>query len=334
MSIHVALLGDSTLDNVIWMNKDADAQALCVTGQLQRELDAADTVHNLAADGFTTTDMLKGAAPALSYGIRKTLGDPLPVASARSVFKPLEHLAACHATHAVLSVGGNDIRIILSDMRQLGEASAVFASNYPRIVESIVQSVPALVLVLQYRPARDMDFEGYGVYTAMSTLPGAGGPVAKMNALMERMYVPILALARARRLPVVDLPSSFDIHDRDLYSHQIEPSASGSQLIAKLIAHVLRNHAFDGESQIYSLPPEDWRTAAVIARPNTGELTLAYDAERDDRAGPDFSGSAFGAQLAALQIMGFDVSDPRVTGVLHETGGDVEATVARLLDGQ
>merc|ERR1719235_1794209 len=119
--------------------------------------------------------------------------------------------------------------------------------------------------MFQYRPSLNMDAGGYGVYRAMGTLPGPGDAVAKLNNLMEVIYTPILAAASLHRLPVIDLPRTFDIEDDSLYRCQIEPSAEGGSLIAELISHVLCNHDFAGASALYL------KTSGVISAEMNGD---------------------------------------------------------------
>lgn len=72
------------------------------------------------------------------------------------------------------------------------------------------------------------------------------------GALLMRFYQPILKEARDARIPVLDLPNTFNPYD-DLYISGIEPSAQGSALIAEGIAYIVENHDFEEEqSMIYS----------------------------------------------------------------------------------
>jgi lysophospholipase L1-like esterase len=158
-SIHVALIGDSTIDNVVWV----EAASESVTEMLKRELlavghggdDAAATatVTNLAADGFTSADCLHGAPAFISASRRAEAGDPFPVARIDESFAPLRHLASLSPppTHVVLSVGGNDIREILGEMSELPARIAAFHTNYPEIVRGILEACPnaKVVIMLQ-----------------------------------------------------------------------------------------------------------------------------------------------------------------------------------------
>ena len=89
----------------------------------------------------------------------------------------------------------------------------------------------------------------------MGMLPGAGDSLSKLHSVLEMVYPPVLALARAHGLPVIDLPRTFDVTDGDLYRCQIEPSHKGGGLIASLIAEALSRHDFtSGESALYYIP--------------------------------------------------------------------------------
>jgi len=213
-------------------------------------------VTNYAADGFTSAQLLNGAVPVISWVKRQAAGDPFPDCGKDRIFKPLELLGSLtpRPSHVVLSIGGNDVRKILGRMSALPEIMESFQTNYSKILQRIMAAVPGVnvVLMLQYRPSFNMD-ENYGVYRAMSTIPGPGDAVAKINYLMESIYEPVLRTARQKKLPIIDLPRTFDIHDDELYCCQIEPSAKGGAIIARLLAHVVQNHDFDGPSQFHLL---------------------------------------------------------------------------------
>ena len=237
----VVLVGDSTLDNVVWVDSAADAVPPTLQRRLEQRAPGA-AVINLAADGFTSADVLHGAAAAISHSARAAAGDPFPTASPMDTFRPLSALAAlpCAPTHVILSVGGNDVREILGAMHELPARVAAFQENYPHISTACEASGADVVIMLQYRPDLSTDADHYGVYQAIDTgIPGAADRVRKLNLLMEQIYPPVLSLAAAKGWDVLDLPNTFDIHDSGLYRHQIEPSARGGALIAELIAHAV-----------------------------------------------------------------------------------------------
>lgn len=235
--MHVLLLGDSTIDNDVWVREGKSV------GTLLRERLGSDVkITNYAADGYTSADVLEGRVPSISYAARKKKGDPFPVKN-REVFQPFEHAAKLKGvTHVVLSVGGNDVREVLQNMSQLPQRIGAFRKNYPKIVKRCLEITPKVCLMLQYRPSLAQEREGYGVYSAMSSIPGPGTGVDKINRLMETIYQPVFELARKHSLALIDLPRSFDINDSSLYCCQIEPSEKGGKLVCELIAHALTEH--------------------------------------------------------------------------------------------
>ncbi|CAK0907681.1 unnamed protein product [Prorocentrum cordatum] len=260
--MHVVLLGDSTIDNVCWTGHPHE-----VTEQLKSLLPEA-RITNYAADGFNSTDLLRGAAPRISAEKRREIGDPFPELS-DDVFKPLDHVASMSPppSHAVVSIGGNDVREILGRMDMLQSIIQGFHSNYMEILGKLCASVPNVILMFQYRPAFHMDRGGYGVYQAIGSIPGPGDSVDKINSLMLTCYAPVLAKARDMQLPIVDLPRSFDIYDDELFCCQIEPSAKGGAEIAKLLSHTLQNHDFSRASKFYFS-----RDGAVCEELNDGSV--------------------------------------------------------------
>lgn len=242
---HVVLLGDSTLDNLVWV----DSQKETVKAAIERKLPGA-RVTNFAADGFTSSSMLRGDVPSISGRARQEAKDPFPE-NWGSGFKPLEHLKKLEGvTHIVLSIGGNDIREILGNMARLPKIMERLITNYQTILADCLEVCPNVIMQMQYRPALHMD-NHYHVYGSMAKIPGPGSPVDKINELMKTVYAPILPLAAAGRLAILDLPSSFPLEDSSFYKLQIEPSAKGAELISSLIAHAVLNHDFSKEAVVY-----------------------------------------------------------------------------------
>lgn len=263
--VHVCLVGDSTLDNLIWV----DGQKSTVTGKLTEMLaKSGGRVTNLAADGFTSTDVLVGAVPSLSGAAREKAGDPFPMDGGTwrgSVLAPLKEIVKLknRPTHIVLSIGGNDVRHILREMHQLPATLAKFNTNFAQIVTALRKITPNVIIMLQYRPALNCDGH-YGVYEAMGTLPFPGTGEEKLNRVMESIYPPVFDICRDHGMHILDLSRSFDIHDDRMFKCQIEPSAHGSTAIARLIYHAVClpdrtapvKPAVEAQKELGATPPE------------------------------------------------------------------------------
>ena len=249
---HIVLLGDSTLDNIIWLKGYEE----CVKYKLSKYLGENVKISNYAADGFTTGNMLEGGFPALSYSQRLHV-DPYPCELVN--FKPLEHIKELHSrdpvTDIVLSVGGNDIRVVLKSIHKLFVSMHEFVKNYQRILEECLEITPRVVIMMQYRPALYQD-DVYGIYHSITM--GSGDGIDKINLLMQTMYPQLLKMAEIYALPIIDLPNTFDPRFSDLFRSQIEPSALGSSLIGKMISHVFKNHSWDN-SHLYSCSPGNYQ---------------------------------------------------------------------------
>lgn len=220
----------------------------CVVGKLRHALLAQNSegsppprVVNLAADGFTSQNVLHGASPMLSQHAWAEAGEAFPIhPEYGGVLAPLDALEALHSrdpvTHVLLSVGGNDVREILTCMHHLPRIMKDLLENYEAICTRILNmpARPNLILMFQYLPC--VHQTNYGVYQAIGSLPGPGTAMQKICSLMERIYNPVLNLARQHGLAVVDLPRTLDPYDGELYRLQIEPSAAGSSVIATVAA--------------------------------------------------------------------------------------------------
>lgn len=177
---HVHLLGDSTLDNVYWLinNQEDIPQAKndCVKGQLETRLGRSYQVEDESYDGFTTKNVLEGGRVGEVLGFNSHyLSARLNSKSAQFV-KPLENLQrkvseGGAATHfVVISVGGNDFRVLLlQPWKLLAEIPHV----QKRYLE-IVQSVQALgenvkpIFMFQYRT--DARSRPYRICTLLGAL--------------------------------------------------------------------------------------------------------------------------------------------------------------------
>ena len=256
----IALIGDSTLDNGTWVGINEASVPQHLLKSKEGANDRSFAVRNLAVDGFTTSDVLTG------YFKNIVNDDDIPTASSSSPLQVLKGLNP-PPTHIVLSVGGNDVRETLGPGvdRVLMKTIQKMQQNYLIILNECLSVCKKTILMFQYRPC--FTTNDYEIYDAMNDIPdeliiqsgallnGDKGmeashdkvtnvSVRKLNMLMESIYNGILLneLILANRLPIIDLPNTFDIHNSLLYVCQIEPSHWGGLIIAKLVHHVIENH--------------------------------------------------------------------------------------------
>ena len=217
-------------------------------------------IHNLSEDGFTSTNIIKGGPVKISFNVQKNEECPIPdVIKEKDTYYPLKYLKELfdnkiiliNNSYVVLSIGGNDIRHILGNLKILPETIKTFHENYQIIINNIKKYCNNIIIMLQYRP--DINTNNHKVYENISTLPPNNlKPIEKMNILMENIYPKIFEIARINNIPIIDLTNTFDYTDSSLYENQIEPSYKGGQLISKLISYVIYNHNFYNESIFYS----------------------------------------------------------------------------------
>eukprot|EP00747_Dinoflagellata_sp_TGD_P200126 gnl/TRDRNA2_/TRDRNA2_73503_c0_seq1.p1 gnl/TRDRNA2_/TRDRNA2_73503_c0~~gnl/TRDRNA2_/TRDRNA2_73503_c0_seq1.p1 ORF type:complete len:173 (+),score=23.87 gnl/TRDRNA2_/TRDRNA2_73503_c0_seq1:36-521(+) len=159
-------------------------------------------------------------------------------------------------------------------------------------------------------------------------MPGPGDAVAKLNRLMEAVYSPILGMARAKKLPVIDLPRTFDIYRDELYVHQIEPSTKGGVVIAALIRHVVENDTPEKPSTLYTYSPCIPNVGAVAEEANEGQWLIPHDPSLVP-SGQDVAFSPVEKKVMALVGMGIDRGTAEAALVRH--GGALQDAVNELL---
>lgn len=98
-------------------------------------------------------------------------------------------------------------------------------------------------------------------------LSGEQVSMATLGGLLETFYKPILAQAQADRIPILDLPNTFNPNDTSLYIAQIEPSQKGSRLIAEGINQIIKRHDFKSKSMMYAKRNS---SEEFVANENTG----------------------------------------------------------------
>jgi len=235
-SYHVAFLGDSTLDNVSWVEPGEEIAALVRKRGIE--------VSNLAVDGARSECVLGTAQTMISSSAREAANDPFPEEgpSESFNFSPLNALESRQRKKnidaVVLSVGGNDIRVLLgqlggsSDQFILHQAITALVKNYLAIVSRVMEICPNshLILMTQYIP--DYQNDAYGIYRALKK--------EQLFEMMEKVYNSIIPHLTKHKATVIDLTASFDPRDTSLYVQQIEPSKRGGVIVADLIEHAVK----------------------------------------------------------------------------------------------
>lgn len=273
-AIYVHTLGDSSLDNIYWMLNDdgknvEEAKKHSVEGQLQEALGTNYKVESHAFDGFTTTSLLKGdkvgqVLPAKQKSKKDAYLKGKNITAKTAKVDPLKELkksveANPKSTHfVIISVGGNDFREQLSSpMGFLGELPKI-QERYLQILDQVKKLGKEIrpVIMLQYQ--LDANNDQYGVYETLGTISpflgieqGKNAPQLALQKLFKMFYAPILEKAQKEKIPVLDLPNTFDPH-KELYISQIEPNQEGGKLIAEGLSQIITTHKVNDESKLYS----------------------------------------------------------------------------------
>jgi len=264
--VRIALFGDSTLDNKLWVDKRTPSvtehlRGKISTGQMGPHAAATWTCDNFAIDGALVNavhDQLEVAHTKLQAG----------------------------ATHAIVSVGGNNGLALLGEIENgalatspLRLASAVhgiltsFRRSYEAMLDAVQARCRCVVLCGFYAPCQLGRFTNshYG-----SSVRGALRRIAVATGVAALNHV-VASVARSRRLPLIDLRAIFD-SEWD-YANPIEPSAQGGDKISENILHAIRVHPFGGrgQHQVYarrecSQPPYAY-AASVRGEDKSAHLT-------------------------------------------------------------
>jgi len=274
----VALLGDSTLDNGYWVQKEiayAD-KTHTVTHQTAVALANKDQsrsydIGNFAVDGATTADLMR-----YCY-----FNKVLPYDEDHTSNK-VHQLIAVHEWApdvAVLSVAGNNYREALmgSLTQQLSymqlllritpeeakpnirlafeQVKETLLREYKNIIDQLVVMNPQLkriVLLSQYYPALT-EFTPYFIYTGFSHLARAEqkgqSPFTAVEETMNELYREVLNYAATKNQEIVfaDVTSSLNPLGGN-HTVQIEPNERGSVIIGRLIAEAI-DYSFPSHTQ-------------------------------------------------------------------------------------
>jgi len=173
--------------------------------------------------------------------------EPYPTEKNGKVY-PLKLLKEGDATHAVLSIGGNDARAAFIegsfDLVNIYNIMIKYGivEDFEKLVAAVIEHVPKLMLVYVYHPQ-------------ITLVPFIWGlpPAYVVKELLIKFSPLFIGIAKKYRLPLLDLSRTFDPHDGSDYgTTPIEPSNKSGFKIAKLVEHVIENFKFgEDEAKIY-----------------------------------------------------------------------------------
>jgi hypothetical protein len=233
------------LDNFYWLDKQNEDVEFQMNKDLNKKYKGDFICSNLALDESESKDIYEGKVPGPVYvKERKNLGLKDYPVDKDGVYRPLNIIPTVQpkASHALLSVGGNDGRVII--LTSLGDISSVvkkllsggFEKNYAKAVDEVLKLIPNTILVVVYRPG-----------------PGFMVPLESCNRLYENLIPIIFKVGRERNLPIIDLSRTFNPLDTaDYGTTPIEPSNKSGQYICDLTMKVLDEFKFgEDKSKIY-----------------------------------------------------------------------------------
>ncbi len=294
--ISIALAGDSTLDNGVWVDKSKPyvEKTHTVTHQVAVALARSAPSHsfeigNFAVDGAVTADLNQFCS----------LNKVLPTDSDHTEDKvhQLNALNEWKPDVVVLSVGGNNYReaLVKSLRSQLSTTQLLFRStppesretirlafekvksklikDYKEILDLILASNPSLkrlVLVSQYYPSLTQ-FTPYFIYTGFSHLSRASGKnqdaFAAVSETMEELYREVLTYAAAKGKEIVFADATSSINPLGgNHTLQIEPNEQGSKRMGQLIDRAIT----------YSFPKDAQENTAIVRMSEDG---MRFDEE-------------------------------------------------------
>jgi len=249
-SFHVALMGDSVLDDFYWLSDPNWDVRVQLVSELKKN-NPNHRVSNWAVDESTIHCVLYGSRPRDVYvSSRAWRGlENYPTASDGNVY-PL-HLLGTHTptpTHVVLSIGGNDARVAFSESFDLENIYRIMIDNgieksLRALIQNIIKKVPKLILVYVYHPQITM-------FPMLYWLP----PEKVVTELLIKFSPIYISVAKDFNLPVIDLSRTFNPYDSNDYgTTPIEPSNKSGMYIAKLVEYILEDFKFGNEekSKVY-----------------------------------------------------------------------------------
>mmetsp|Transcript_31854 Transcript_31854/g.62233 ORF Transcript_31854/g.62233 Transcript_31854/m.62233 type:complete len:258 (+) Transcript_31854:3-776(+) len=222
--LHVALLGDSTLDNRLYTKGGPS-----VVDHLNQLLSSGTPLESKNNGGADQRQSLPRSATLCA--IDGTVIKRIPEQLANVPSK---------ATHLLVSVGGNDglsslgifknrVTDIHEALKKMHTVQEGFEASYNAMLDRVLKKNLPTAVCLLYNPS----FDHFAQYKVEQTAANAG--VSMLNDA-------ILRCASQRGLPVLDL--RLVIRDKADYANPIEPSDLGGYKIARGVCSVLEQHDF------------------------------------------------------------------------------------------
>jgi hypothetical protein len=215
----IVILGDSTIDNRVWLGKEKYHLAVAARSRFAWLIDfiawfnpfkPKSVVENLKAqlpgvdfidrtnDGFTTDNVLNGAFKDKVFGVGAHRFFP------HTFFKPMATKEIEKADHIILSIGGNNLREFMLKALNISSPKnrkIYIQREYPKVLQKLLQDYQTilkrlsvrnpnanLILMTQYYPALNQKMLlDINLYDFMSELGAALNKGHAENAIVEVM---------------------------------------------------------------------------------------------------------------------------------------------------
>lgn len=100
-----------------------------------------------------------------------------------------------------------------------------------------------------------------------------------LGSFIERYYAPILEEAKRQKLPILDLPNTFNPHD-SLYISGIEPGKKGSELIAEGLSQIIKNHNYARDNSLLYAKTDSNATFLAQENQEVGHWHVKYPVDQ------------------------------------------------------